>query len=159
MEETKNIIYERLIKQIESLIEGETDETAVLANVSSAMATAFPNWLWTGFYLVRHGELLVGPFQGPVACFHIKKGRGVCGTAWERNETVVVPDVETFPGHIACSSLSRSEIVVPMHDGEGNVVGVLDVDSPELSTFDQVDKAYMERIMFIISLQLYEKRI
>ncbi len=159
MEETKNIIYERLIKQIESLIEGETDETAVLANVSSAMATAFPNWLWTGFYLVRHGELLVGPFQGPVACFHIKKGRGVCGTAWERNETVVVPDVEAFPGHIACSSLSRSEIVVPMHDGEGNVVGVLDVDSPELSTFDQVDKAYMERIMFIISLQLYEKRI
>ncbi len=159
MEETKNIIYERLIKQIESLIEGETDETAVLANVSSAMAAAFPNWLWTGFYLVRHGELLVGPFQGPVACFHIKKGRGVCGTAWERNETVVVPDVETFPGHIACSSLSRSEIVVPMHDGEGNVVGVLDVDSPELSTFDQVDKAYMERIMFIISLQLYEKRI
>ncbi len=159
MEETKNIIYERLIKQIESLIEGETDETAVLANVSSAMATAFPNWLWIGFYLVRHGELLVGPFQGPVACFHIKKGRGVCGTAWERNETVVVPDVEAFPGHIACSSLSRSEIVVPMHDGEGNVVGVLDVDSPELSTFDQVDKAYMERIMFIISLQLYEKRI
>lgn len=152
----KNETYTLLVEQIKSLIAGETDETAVLANVTSAMATAFPNWLWTGFYLVRNGELLVGPFQGPVACYHIKKGRGVCGTAWEKNETLVVPDVDEFPGHIACSSLSRSEIVVPIHDKSGNVVGVLDVDSPELSTFDDTDKSFMEQIVFLISSQIYK---
>lgn len=152
----KNETYTLLVEQIKSLIAGETDETAVLANVTSAMATAFPNWLWTGFYLVRNGELLVGPFQGPVACYHIKKGRGVCGTAWEKNETLVVPDVDEFPGHIACSSLSRSEIVVPIHDKSGKVVGVLDVDSPELSTFDDIDKSFMEQIVFLISSQIYK---
>ena len=152
----KNETYTLLVEQIKSLIAGETDETAVLANVTSAMATAFPNWLWTGFYLVRNGELLVGPFQGPVACYRIKKGRGVCGTAWEKNETLVVPDVDEFPGHIACSSLSRSEIVVPIHDKSGNVVGVLDVDSPELSTFDDTDKSFMEQIVFLISSQIYK---
>lgn len=152
----KNETYTLLVEQIKSLIAGETDETAVLANVTSAMATAFPNWLWTGFYLVRNGELLVGPFQGPVACYRIKKGRGVCGTAWEKNETLVVPDVDEFPGHIACSSLSRSEIVVPIHDKSGNVVGVLDVDSPELSTFDDIDKSFMEQIVFLISSQIYK---
>lgn len=152
----KNETYTLLVEQIKSLIAGETDETAVLANVTSAMATAFPNWLWTGFYLVRNGELLVGPFQGPVACYRIKKGRGVCGTAWEKNETLVVPDVEEFPGHIACSSLSRSEIVVPIHDKSGKVVGVLDVDSPELSTFDDIDKSFMEQIVFLISSQIYK---
>ncbi len=157
MENGKQCIYERLLKQIESLIAGETDETAVLANVTAVMAEAFPRWLWTGFYLVRDGVLTVGPFQGPVACFHINKGRGVCGTAWERDETVVVPDVEKFPGHIACSSLSRSEIVVPMHGADGSVVGVLDVDSPELGTFDHVDGRYMEQIVLLISAQLYKK--
>lgn len=152
----KNETYTLLVEQIKSLIAGETDETAVLANVTSAMTTAFPNWLWTGFYLVRNGELLVGPFQGPVACYRIKKGRGVCGTAWEKNETLVVPDVDEFPGHIACSSLSRSEIVVPIHDKSGKVVGVLDVDSPELSTFDDIDKSFMEQIVFLISSQIYK---
>lgn len=157
MEDGKSKTYDELVEQMASLIAGETDETAVLANVTAAMASAFPNWLWTGFYLVRNGQLTVGPFQGPVACFHIKKGKGVCGTAWERNATVVVDDVEQFPGHIACSSLSRSEIVVPMHDAKGNVVGVLDVDSPELCTFDHVDKVYMERIVLLISEELYKK--
>ena len=157
MEDGKSEVYDELVGQIASLIGGETDETAVLANVTAVMASAFPNWLWTGFYLVRNGQLTVGPFQGPVACFHIKKGKGVCGTAWERNATVVVDDVEQFPDHIACSSLSRSEIVVPMHDAKGNVVGVLDVDSPELCTFDHTDKAYMERIVLLISEELYKK--
>lgn len=157
MEDGKSKVYDELVGQIASLIAGETDETAVLANVTAVMASAFPNWLWTGFYLVRNGQLTVGPFQGPVACFHIKKGKGVCGTAWERNATVVVDDVEQFPDHIACSSLSRSEIVVPMHDAKGNVVGVLDVDSPELCTFDHTDKVYMERIVLLISEELYKK--
>lgn len=153
--ESKAERYELLSKQIEALIEGETNETAVLANVSSAMATMFPEWLWTGFYLVRDGELLVGPFQGPVACYHIKKGRGVCGSAWEREETIVVPDVEKFPGHIACSSLSRSEIVVPIYNKVGEIVGVLDVDSPELNTFDETDRVYMEQIVSKITTALY----
>lgn len=152
--ESKTERYELLVKQIKTLIDGETNETSVLANVSSAMATMFPEWLWTGFYLVRDGELLVGPFQGPVACYHIKKGRGVCGSSWERGETIVVPDVDQFPGHIACSSLSRSEIVVPIYNKEREVVGVLDVDSPELNTFDNTDKLFMEQIVDIISSQL-----
>ena len=153
----KEEIYQSLLPQIAAVIEGETDETAVLSNVAAAMATAFPNWLWTGFYLVRNGELLVGPFQGPIACFHIKKGRGVCGTSWDCDETIIVPDVEQFPGHIACSSLSRSEIVVPLHDSEGNVVGVIDVDSPELNTFDEVDGHYMEEIAKLLTRTIYSK--
>lgn len=148
--------YKRLIEQIKCLIEGETDETAVLANVAAAMASAFPNWLWTGFYLVRNGELIVGPFQGPVACFRIQKGKGVCGTAWEKNATIVVEDVDKYPGHIACSALSRSEIVVPICSKDGVVKGVLDVDSPQLSTFDAVDKDFMEQIVSFISSQLYK---
>lgn len=148
--------YKRLIEQIKCLIEGETDETAVLANVAAAMASAFPNWLWTGFYLVRNGELIVGPFQGPVACFRIQKGKGVCGTAWEKNVTIVVEDVDKYPGHIACSALSRSEIVVPICSKDGVVKGVLDVDSPQLSTFDAVDKDFMEQIVSVISSQLYK---
>lgn len=151
----KESTYKTLVAQIGSLIEGEKNETAVLANVSAAMASSFPNWLWTGFYLVRDGELLVGPFQGPVACYHIKKGRGVCGSSWEREETIVVPDVEEFPGHIACSSLSRSEIVVPIFNKNREVVGVLDVDSPELNTFDELDKFYMEQIVAKIADILY----
>ena len=146
----KSSRYELVLKQISALIAGETDETAVLANVSSALATAFPEWLWTGFYLVRNGELLLGPFQGPVACYHIKKGRGVCGSSWEREETIVVPDVEEFPGHIACSSLSRSEIVVPMYSKAGDIVGVLDIDSPEIGTFDHIDKQYLEQLVSVL---------
>lgn len=153
--EMKTETYRLLVAQIQSLVSGESDETAVLANVASAMAYAFPHWLWTGFYLVRGNELTVGPFQGPVACFHIGKGRGVCGTAWALDTTQIVADVEQFPGHIACSSLSRSEIVVPIHDARGEVVGVLDVDSPELNTFDETDKEYMEQIVAIISSVLY----
>lgn len=151
----KNEKYKLLKEQIEALIAGETDETAVLSNVSAAMAAAFPNWLWTGFYLVRNEELMLGPFQGPVACYHIKHGRGVCGSAWAQRQTLVVPDVEQFPGHIACSSLSRSEIVVPIYNKVGDVVGVLDVDSPELGTFDDVDKVNMECIVSIIAKQIY----
>lgn len=151
----KSSRYELVLKQISALIAGETDETAVLANVSSALATAFPEWLWTGFYLVRNGELLLGPFQGPVACYHIKKGRGVCGSSWEREETIVVPDVEEFPGHIACSSLSRSEIVVPMYSKAGDIVGVLDVDSPEIGTFDHIDKQYLEQLVSVLKDILY----
>lgn len=129
--------YDLLLKQIRSLIEGESDVTANLANAASAIHGAFGFW-WTGFYLVRDRELVLGPFQGPVACTRIPFGKGVCGTAWARKDTVVVPDVEEFPGHIACSSASRSEIVVPMMRG-GEVLGVLDIDSRELATFDAED--------------------
>ena len=141
---TKAEQYEALLPQIKALITGEPDQTANLANISAALKEQF-GWLWVGFYLVKEGELVLGPFQGPVACTRIRKGRGVCGTAWERAETLVVPDVEAFPGHIACSSLSRSEIVVPLiHQGE--VKGVLDVDSSDLNTFDETDKRYLEEI-------------
>jgi len=146
--------YEELLPQLAALIEGETDETAVLANVSAALATEF-DWWWTGFYLVRGGELLLGPFQGPVACYHIAYGRGVCGTAWKEERTVVVPDVEQFPGHIACSSLSRSEIVVPVRDRQGTIRGVLDIDSKNLSAFDDIDRQYLEQVVEIIARQIY----
>src|SRR5215471_7047336 len=128
---TKEEQYKSLLPQIRGLLEGETDLIANLANVAAALKEQF-NWLWVGFYLVKNNELVVGPFQGPVACTRIKKGRGVCGTAWEKSETIIVPDVEKFPGHIACSSLSRSEIVIPIIR-EGKVLGVLDVDSEELN--------------------------
>ena len=146
--------YEELLPQLAALIEGETDETAVLANVSAALATEF-DWWWTGFYLVRSDELLLGPFQGPVACYHIAYGRGVCGTAWKEERTVVVPDVEQFPGHIACSSLSRSEIVVPVRDRQGTIRGVLDIDSKNLSAFDDTDRQYLEQVVEIIARQIY----
>ncbi|WP_341836534.1 GAF domain-containing protein [Chitinophaga pollutisoli] len=141
---TKAEQYEALLPQIKALITGEPDQTANLANIAAALKEQF-GWLWVGFYLVKNGELVLGPFQGPVACTRIRKGRGVCGAAWERAETLVVADVEAFPGHIACSSLSRSEIVVPLfHNGE--VQGVLDVDSTDLNTFDETDKRYLEEI-------------
>ena len=146
--------YEAFLSQLSALIEGETDETAVLANASAALATEF-GWFWTGFYLVRGQELLLGPFQGTVACYHIPFGRGVCGSAWKQGKTLVVPDVELFPGHIACSSLSRSEIVVPIIDAKGQIRGVLDIDSTELATFDNTDQHYLEQAVFIISQQLY----
>ena len=126
----------------------------MLANASAALATEF-GWFWTGFYVVRGDELLVGPFQGTVACYHIGFGRGVCGTAWKQRATQVVPDVEAFPGHIACSSLSRSEIVVPLFSQQGDVKAVLDIDSKELGTFDQTDREYLEQAAAIIARQIY----
>ena len=141
----KETLYKELLPQAQSLLEGETDEVACMANLSALLHHAFGFW-WTGFYRVVGDELVLGPFQGPVACIHIPYGKGVCGTAWKRGETVVVPDVEEFPGHIACSSESRSEIVVPVWRG-GRVAAVLDIDSRELATFDDTDREYLERIV------------
>jgi L-methionine (R)-S-oxide reductase len=147
---TKEEQYQALLPQVKGLLEGETDLVANLANVAAALKEQF-GWLWVGFYLVKGDELVLGPFQGPVACTRIKKGRGVCGSSWAKGETLIVPDVEKFPGHIACSSLSRSEIVLPLFK-EGQVMGVLDVDSKDLSTFDETDKNYLEQIIQIIPL-------
>ena len=141
--------YQMLVSQIASLIEGETDQIAVMSNVVAAIHQEMKFW-WTGFYRVIGDELLLGPFQGPVACMHIPFGRGVCGTAWQRQQTVVVPDVDQFPGHIACSSQSRSEIVVPVFGPDGKVTAVLDIDSDQLATFDDVDRQYLEQICKLI---------
>jgi GAF domain-containing protein len=141
----KEALYKEILPQAKSLLEGETDEVACMANLSALLHHAFGFW-WTGFYRVVGDELVLGPFQGPVACIHIPYGKGVCGTAWKRGEAVVVPDVEEFPGHIACSSESRSEIVVPVWRG-GRVAAVLDIDSRELATFDDTDREYLERIV------------
>ena len=137
--------YKLLVSQIAALIEGEKDMIAVMSNVAAAIHQAMGFW-WTGFYRVVDGELVLGPFQGPVACMHIPYGKGVCGTAWQREETVIVPDVEQFPGHIACSSASKSEIVVPVFGIDGKVTAVLDIDSDELATFDETDRKYLEEI-------------
>ena len=137
--------YREFLPQFALLIEDEHEEISVLANTAAALKECF-GWFWIGFYLVREEQLVLGPFQGPLACTRIRKGKGVCGTAWERGETVVVPDVDAFPGHIACSSLSRSEIVVPVWK-DGEVVAVLDIDSKELGTFDEVDKQFLEEIV------------
>ena len=137
--------YQTLLPQIKALIEGEEDLIANLANICGALKEQF-GWLWVGFYRVINEELVLSPFQGPVACTRIRKGRGVCGAAWEQAQTLIVPNVEEFPGHIACSSLSRSEIVVPIIRNS-NVVGVLDVDSVLLNDFDEVDKKYLEEIV------------
>ena len=142
---TKEELYQSLLPQISGLLEGETDLIAGLANVSAALASTF-KWWWTGFYLVKGGQLVLGPFQGPVACTRIAFGKGVCGAAWKENRTLIVPDVEKFPGHIACSSLSKSEIVVPLHGSDGEVVGVLDVDSERLGCFDETDAKYLEEV-------------
>jgi GAF domain-containing protein len=142
--------YQLLTEQIESLIAGENDTVAVMANVCAAIQQEM-GFFWTGFYRVVNDELLLGPFQGPVACMHIPFGRGVCGSAWKQRQTIVVPDVEQFPGHIACSSLSRSEIVVPLFTEIGEVSAVLDIDSKELNTFDDTDRQYLENICKIIS--------
>ena len=134
-----------LTEQIRALTEGESDSIAVMANICAAIHETM-GFFWTGFYRVQGDELVLGPFQGPVACMHIAFGRGVCGTAWKEQRTIVVPDVEQFPGHIACSSLSRSEIVVPVFSKDGTVVAVLDIDSKELATFDDIDRQYLETI-------------
>lgn len=145
---TKQEQYEALIPQIKGLLEGETDLIANLANIAGALKEQF-NWLWVGFYLVKKDELVLGPFQGPVACTRIKKGKGVCGSSWAQEKTLIVPEVEKFPGHIACSSASKSEIVIPIiHNNE--VVGVLDVDSKELNEFDTTDQVYLEQIVSLI---------
>ena len=137
--------YRLLTAQISSLTEGETDSIAIMANVAAAIHEGM-GFFWTGFYRVVGNELVLGPFQGSVACMHIAFGRGVCGTAWQQHQTIVVPDVEQFSGHIACSSLSRSEIVVPVFSKQGEVIAVLDIDSKELSTFDDTDRQYLETI-------------
>ena len=147
MEKTEK--YRLLERQVASLVEGETDVIAKMANIAAVLHETFGFW-WTGFYRVAGEELLLGPFQGPVACMHIPYGKGVCGTAWKRNETVVVPDVEEFPGHIACSSASKSEIVVPVHGAADEVTAVLDIDSDRLATFDEIDKDWLERIVTLL---------
>ncbi len=140
--------YESLLPQIKGLLQGETDLVANMANTVAALKEQF-GWFWVGFYLVKGDELVLGPFQGPVACTRIKKGRGVCGSSWDKAETVIVPDVEKFPGHIACSSLSKSEIVVPVIK-DNEVVAVLDVDSDEFNQFDDTDQHYLEKILMLI---------
>lgn len=137
--------YRSLIPQIAALIEGEPDQIANLANVAAALKEQF-GWFWVGFYLVKNEVLVLGPFQGPVACTRIQKGKGVCGTSWLQEETLIVPDVEEFPGHIACAAASRSEIVLPLFKA-GEVIGVLDVDSEHLAHFDEVDAKYLKEII------------
>jgi GAF domain-containing protein len=146
---TKEEQFLGLLPQIRALLEGERDLVANMANFVAALKEQF-NFFWVGFYLVKEDELVLGPFQGPIACTRIRKGRGVCGTAWEKAETIVVPDVEKFPGHIACSSLSKSEIVVPVFK-EGSVIAVLDVDSSELESFDEIDQRYLEAMVKLIN--------
>jgi L-methionine (R)-S-oxide reductase len=137
--------YTQLIPQIKALIEGESDVIANMGNICAALKEQF-GWLWVGFYMVKNDELVLGPFQGPIACTRIQKGRGVCGAAWQLAQTLIVPDVELFPGHIACSSLSRSEIVVPIIK-DGEVIAVLDADSIDLSTYDAIDQKYLEHLL------------
>ncbi|ULQ56854.1 GAF domain-containing protein [Flavihumibacter rivuli] len=146
---TKEEQYTSLIPQVKGLLEGETDLVANLANIAAALKEQF-GWFWVGFYLVKGEELVLGPFQGPVACTRIKKGRGVCGSSWQQAQTLIVPDVEKFPGHIACSSFSKSEIVVPLFN-QGEIMGVLDVDSDELDQFDETDRKYLEEIVSFIN--------
>ena len=147
--ESKEQRYERLLPQVAALCDGESDLIAKMANISALLHQEFGFW-WTGFYRVINGELILGPFQGPLACVHIGYGKGVCGTAWKERRTVVVPDVEQFPGHIACSSESRSEIVVPVFHGD-EVIAVLDIDSRDLNTFDEVDARWLERIAALLT--------
>lgn len=141
--------YQSLIPQIKGLLTGETDLVANMANVAAALKEQF-QWFWVGFYVVKNNELVLAPFQGPVACTRIQKGKGVCGTAWQRAETLIVPDVAKFPGHIACNSLSKSEIVVPVKRN-AEVVAVLDVDSDSSDSFDDTDKKYLEEIVTLIN--------
>ena len=145
---SKEELYQNLFPQIKSIIEDEKDTIANMANISACLYETFRFW-WVGFYRVVGDELVLGPFQGPVACTRIRKGRGVCGTSWQREETVIVPDVDQFPGHIACSSASRSEIVVPVFHN-GKVTAVLDIDSELLNTFDNTDKLWLERIASVL---------
>lgn len=148
---TKENKYLELLPRIEALLEGESNCVANMANMVAAIHETM-GFFWTGFYLVDGETLVLGPFQGPVACTRIPFGKGVCGTAWMREESIIVPDVEEFPGHIACSSLSRSEIVVPVKDVKGDIVAILDIDSKELSTFDSIDEKYLKQIVLFLHL-------
>jgi L-methionine (R)-S-oxide reductase len=147
----KNDQYKSLIPQISALLSGETDEIANMANVCAALKEQF-NFFWVGFYMVKHDELVLGPFQGPVACSRIQKGKGVCGSSWNQEKILIVPDVDAFPGHIACSSASKSEIVIPIIRN-GLVIGVLDVDSNELNSFDQSDAVNLSTIIELITFK------
>lgn len=148
--DSKKELYENLLPQLKALVEGENDIIANMANVSACLKDTFNFW-WVGFYRVINDELVLGPFQGPLACTRIRKGKGVCGTAWQKAETVVVPDVDEFPGHIACSSLTKSEIVVPIFKGN-DVVAVLDIDSERLANFDETDKSFLEELVTYFKL-------
>lgn len=145
--------YQSIIPQIKAIVEGEPDLIANLANICAALNQQF-GWLWVGFYLVKQNELVLGPFQGPIACTRIAKGRGVCGTAWQQLQVIIVPDVELFPGHIACSSASKSEIVLPIMQNT-ECVGVLDIDSDELNQFDEVDAKYLQQLISIIETSIF----
>ncbi|KAK5574509.1 hypothetical protein RB653_009762 [Dictyostelium firmibasis] len=141
--------YQSLLPQIEGLLTGENNQIANLANITAALKEQF-NFFWVGFYLVdTENELVLGPFQGPIACTRIRKGRGVCGGAWSQEKTLIVPDVEKFPGHIACSSLSKSEIVLPLYK-QGKIIGVLDVDSNQLNSFDEIDEKYLSQVLKLL---------
>lgn len=148
---SKSTAYEELLNEVKSFIQDENDKIACMANVAALIHERFGFW-WTGFYRVIGEELVLGPFQGPVACTRIRKGRGVCGTSWNENRTVIVPNVHEFPGHIACSSLSNSEIVVPVFDECGKVTGVLDIDSRDFDTFDETDAEWLEKICRLITI-------
>lgn len=148
---SKEAQYQSLLPQIEALIAGESDLTANLANIAAALKEQF-GFFWVGFYWVKHDELVLGPFQGPVACTRIAKGKGVCGQAWEQQKVLLVPDVEAFPGHIACSSLSKSEVVIPIMI-QNQVLGVLDVDSDLLNDFDEIDVKYLSKLCSLISVK------
>ncbi len=148
----KDVRYRELLPQLQSLVEGETDLTANLANVAAALKDVF-GWWWVGFYIVRENQLVLDPFQGPVACTRIGFGKGVCGTAWKEKRSILVPDVNQFPGHIACSSASVSEIVVPVFNKGNEVIAVLDVDSERYDVLDEVDVVWLEKIVLLINLQ------
>lgn len=146
---TKEGKYKELLPQIKALLDGETDLIANLANISAALKESL-HFFWVGFYLVKENQLVLGPFQGPVACTRINKGKGVCGTVWQKAETIIVPDVMKFPKHIACSALSKSEIVIPLFNKDKQVIGVFDVDSDQLNSFDQIDEKYLTEIISYI---------
>lgn len=143
---TKEDKYQSILPQIKALVDGEPDLVANMANVCAALKFGL-NFFWVGFYLVKDNQLVLGPFQGPVACTRINLGKGVCGTAWQKKEVIIVDDVDQFPGHIACSSLSKSEIVLPIYNSKHEIVGVLDVDSDEYNTFDKTDEIYLSQIL------------
>ncbi|WP_437392947.1 GAF domain-containing protein [Olivibacter sp. SA151] len=146
---TKESQYQSLLPQVEALLEGEQDLIANLANMAAALKAQF-NFFWVGFYLIKNNELVLGPFQGPVACTRIQMGKGVCGTAWKENRVLIVPDVDQFPGHIACSSYSKSEIVLPVRRQGGDVIGVLDIDSERLADFDEIDEKYLVQLLALL---------
>ncbi|MDM8174900.1 GAF domain-containing protein [Olivibacter sp. 47] len=146
---TKESQYQSLLPQVEALLEGEQDLIANLANMAAALKAQF-NFFWVGFYLIKNNELVLGPFQGPVACTRIQMGKGVCGTAWKENRVLIIPDVDQFPGHIACSSYSKSEIVLPVRRQGGDVIGVLDIDSERLADFDEIDERYLIQLLALL---------